>query len=93
MSHEHWLRSVGGAVAARRRAMPEAAITERERLILVLWLTADSMRRAGDLTYARDTCPTYRAEGAQAAFTLHLPLASAVFSGSEGRWSGAFSSW
>lgn len=84
MSHEHWLRSTGSAIAARRQAAPDVTLSAHERLTLALWLTADSMRRGGDLTHANETCPSYRSEGAQAAAALNLPLAAAIFAGSEG---------
>ena len=83
-THEHWLRETGEGIAVRRQTMPDATTTPQDSLIFALWLTADSMRRAGDLSHARVTCPTYRAEASQAAQTLKLPLASAAFSASEG---------
>lgn len=83
-NHEHWLREAGETIAAKRRATLEHGSTPRDDLIFSLWLTANSMRRAGDLTHARAVCPAYRASAAQAAVTLALPLASAAFSASEG---------
>ena len=84
IDNQTWLIDVGHHIIEKKRGQGIDALTPRERLVHCFWIADYSMRNAGDLATACDLDPRYRMDGAQAAATLDLPLAGAMFALSEG---------
>jgi hypothetical protein len=79
-----WLIDIGHDIIEKKRSQGKDVLTPRERLIHCFWIADYSMRNAGDLATARDLDPLYLLDAAQAATSLRLPLAEAMFRLSEG---------
>ena len=76
---ETWIVEVGGAIAEKKAARGNAALTPLERLIYCVWVADYGMRNAGDLVTASDVYDRFQEDAGSLARGLAMPRTHAAF--------------